>query len=149
RLDEIVRELLETVVPANHVALPLRPTEPSIYATAIDQDRYFGAPQMYLAVSAGIKADELLRKVPQLVKVSSAGQVDRLIKQALPGVSVRPVPEPPGSLPIKLDYQYFLVERSGPEWDAIRLARNLAVYVPSDFPHPRLELVVVLPQEER
>lgn len=149
RLDEIVRELLETVVPANHVALPLRPTEPSIYATAIDQDRYFGAPQMYLAVSAGIKADELLRKVPQLVKVSSAGQVDRLIKQALPGVSVRPVPEPPGSLPIKLDYQYFLVERSGPEWDAIRLARNLAVYVPSDFPDPRLELVVVLPQEER
>jgi hypothetical protein len=26
-------------------------------------------------------------------------------------------------------------------------ARNLAVYVPSDFPEPQLELIVLLPQE--
>lgn len=149
RLDEIVRELLETVVPANHLTLPLRQVEPAIYATAIDQDRIFGATQIYLAVSAGLKADELLRKVPQLIKISSASQVERLIRQALPGLPLRPVPEPPGSLPIKLDYQYFLLERTGPEWEAIRLARNLAAYVPSDFPDPHLELLVVLPQDER
>src|SRR5690606_24213258 len=40
RLEAIVRELLETVVPASHVTLPLKVTEPSIHATAIDQDRY-------------------------------------------------------------------------------------------------------------
>jgi hypothetical protein len=28
------------------------------------------------------------------------------------------------------------------------LARNLAAYVPSDFPNPELELVVVLPPKE-
>lgn len=148
-LDETLRELLETVVPVNHVSLPLRLTEALVYATAIDQDRYFAAPQMYLAVSAEMKQDELLRKVPQLLKVSSADQIERLIRQALPGVGLRYVPNPPSALAVKLNYQYFLLDRAGPDWDAIRLARNLAVFVPSDFPEPQLELVVILPAQDR
>jgi predicted component of type VI protein secretion system len=48
-------------------------------------------------------------------------------------------------MPVKLEYQYFQLERSGGDWDAVRAARNLAVYVPSDFPDPQLELVVLLP----
>jgi type VI secretion system protein ImpJ len=144
-LDEQIRQLLETVVPSNHVTLPLRITEAPVYATAIDQDRYIAAPQIFLAMSAQTKPDELARRVPQLLKVSSADQIDRLIKQALPGVELRHVPRPPSNLPIKLDYQYFLLDCSGAAWEAIRAARNLAAYVPSDFPQPRLELLVVLP----
>lgn len=81
RLDAVVRELLETAVPAHHVSLPLRLTEASVYATALDQDRYLAAPQLYLAVAAGSKQDEVIRRVPQLLKVSSADQIDRLIRQ--------------------------------------------------------------------
>jgi type VI secretion system protein ImpJ len=147
RLDAIVRELLETVVPANHVALPLEVVEPSIHATAVDQDRYLAAPQLFLAVAAGMKQDELLRKVPQLFKVSSADQVQRLIRQALPGVSLRHSPNPPSAIPVRLNYQYFQLDKSGADWDAIARARNLAVYVPSDFPEPQLELVILLPRE--
>jgi type VI secretion system protein ImpJ len=149
RLDEMLRRLLETVVPVNHISLPLRLTEPLIHATAIDQDRYFTAPQFYLAISAGIPQDELVRKVPQLLKLSSADQIDRLIKRALPGVRLAHVPTPPSALPIKLNYQYFILDRSGADWDAIKLARNLAAYVPADFPEPQLELVAILPSERR
>ncbi len=145
-LDSVIRELLETVVPANHVALPLRQTEPTVYATAIDQDRYLAAPQMYLAMSCALRADELARRAPGLVKVSSGDQLERLIRQALPGVPLRHVPTPPSALPIKLDYQYFLLDRAGPDWEAVRRARNLAAYVPSDFPDPQLELVILLPE---
>ena len=146
QLDEIIRELLETVVPANHVALPLRATEPSVYATAIDQDRYLAAPQAYLAMNAAIRPDELARRAPGLLKVSSGDQIERLIRQALPGVPLKHVATPPSALPVKLDYQYFVLDRSGPDWEAIRRARNLAVYVPSDLPDPQLELVLLLPQ---
>jgi len=146
RLDEMVRSLLETVVPANHATLPLKQVEPSLYAAAIDQDRYFAAPQIYLAVRAEGAREDLARKAPQLVKISSGDQIERLIRQALPGLPLRHVPTPPSALPIKLDYQYFALDRTGPEWDAIKLARNVAVYVPSDFPDPQLELVVLLPR---
>jgi type VI secretion system protein ImpJ len=147
RLDATVRELLETAVPSNHVSLPLRRTEPSVYATALDQDRYFSAPQMYLAIAAGVKQDELVRRVPHLLKVSSADQLERLIRRALPGVALTHIPSPPSAIPIKLNYQYFALERSGEDWDAIRLSRHLAVYVPADLPDPELELVILLPGE--
>jgi type VI secretion system protein ImpJ len=145
RLDALTRELLETAVPSHHVSLQLRGTEPSVYAAALDQDRYFTAPQMYIAVAAAMKPDELVHRVPQLLKVSSADQLERLIRRALPGVSLTHTPNPPSAIPIKLNYQYFLLERAGEDWDAIRLSRHLAVYAPADLPQPELELVIMLP----
>ncbi len=145
QLDEMIRDLLETVVPASHVSLPLRATEPSVYATAIDQDKYLAAPAAYLAMRTSLRADELARRAPGLLKVSSADQIERLIRQALPGIPVRHVPNPPSAIPIKLDYQYFLLDRSGPDWDAVRRARNFAVYAPADLPDAQMELVLLLP----
>lgn len=147
-LDETLRELLDTVVPSHHVTLPLRPTEPSIYATALDQDRYFQAREWFLAIRADLKPARLLEKVPQLVKVSSRDRMDLLIKQALDGLGFRHAPDPPSALPVKLDYEYFRLDRSGDDWEAIRRARNLVAYVPDDFPDPRLELLILLPPEE-
>jgi type VI secretion system protein ImpJ len=144
-LDRTIRELLQTVVPEHHVTLPLKEVEPSIHATAIDQDRYLGATDLFLAVSADVRADELLRKAPQLLKVSSGDRVRRLIQQALPGVTLQPVPHPPSELPVKLGFQYYRLDRSGEAWDAVAVARNLAVYTPIELPNPRFELVVLLP----
>lgn len=145
RLDAIVRELLDTAVPSNHVSLPLKRTEASVHAVALDQDRYFAAPGMYIAVASGMKPEEMARRVPQLLKVSSADHIENLIRRALPGVSLTHVPSPPSAIPIKLNYQYFAVERTGEDWDAIRLSRHLATYVPADLPDPELELVILLP----
>lgn len=147
-LDVRIRELLGTVVPTHHVSLPLRPTEPSIHATALEEERYLAPTEVYLAVQAETDEAELVRKVPQLVKVSSGDRIETLIRQALAGLSLTHVPDPPGALPVKLDYQYFRLDRSGPEWDAIRRARNVAVYLPSDFPAPEAELVLMLPRKE-
>jgi type VI secretion system protein ImpJ len=147
-LDEKLRELLDTVVPANYVSLPLSLVEPSVYATAVDQERYLEAPQMFLALKAEMKQADLMKKGPQLIKLSSADHIHRLIKQALPGVELTHTPKPPSSVPVKLDYQYFRLAASGPEWENIKLARNVAAYVPADFPDPQLELVVVLPAKK-
>ncbi len=145
RLDGIIRELLETVVPRNHVVLPLSRTDAFIHAAAIDDDRLFGGIQMYLGVKSGASAEEVARRGPLLLKTGAANEVERLIRLALPGLGVRYIPVPPSNVPVKLGYQYFELDRSGAEWDAIRSARNLAVYVPSDFPDATLELVVMLP----
>ena len=146
RLDEVVRELLETVVPSNTVSLTMKLVQPSVYAVALDQDRYLAAPQLYLAFGVEGRAPEVAQRAPQLLKVASAAQLDHLIRQALPGLSLTHVPNPPGTIPVKLNYQYFLIQRSGPEWEAVVRARNIAVYVPSELPEPQLELVVMLPK---
>jgi type VI secretion system protein ImpJ len=147
RLDETLRALLETAVPENAVTLPLKESGPMVFATAVEEDRYLAAPELYLGIRAEMKLDELLRKVPQLLKVSSADQIDRLIRRALPGISLRHAASPPQALPAKLGWTYFQLDRAGEDWEAVRRARNLAVYAPSDFPRPEMDLVVLLPQE--
>ncbi len=145
QLDGQVRELLETVVPAHHVTLPLRETDPAVHATALEKEEYLAAPQLFLALRAEGDQGEILRRAPQLLKITSGERVTQLVRQALPGLTIRHVPSPPGEVPVRTGHHYFAIERAGPEWDAIRRARNLAAYVPSDFLSPSLELIILLP----
>lgn len=145
-LDEKVRELLETVVPSNFVALPLKLVQPYVYATAIEEDKYLVGTKMYLAVNSTLNESELAKKVTQLVKISSGTQLEQLVHSALPGISLTHMAKPPGSIPVKLNYQYFSLNQSGRDWEAVGKARNLAAYVPGDIPAPQLELVILLPE---
>jgi len=145
-LDEKLRLLLETVVPSNFISLPLKLVQPSIYATSIDQDKYLVNTKMYLAVSSEMNQGELINKSPHLVKVCSANHIEHLVRQALPGVPLTHVATPPSSIPMKLNFQYFSLSQAGLAWEAIQRARNLAAYVPGDFPNPQLELIILLPQ---
>ena len=143
-LDETLRRLLETVVPANFVSLPMQLVQPSVYAAALDEERYLTAPQIYLAVGAGGRQPELAQRVPQAVKVASADVLDHLIRRALPGVGLTYAPNPPSAVPVKVNFQYFLLSREGPAWESIARARNVAAYVPAELLDPQLELIVVL-----
>ncbi len=145
-LDEKLRFLLETVVPSNFVALPLKLVQPSIYATALSDDKYLKNTKMYLAVHAEMNEGELLMKTPQLIKICSATHIEHLVRQALPGITLTHIPSPPAQIPVKLNYHYFSLNQAGAAWEAVQRARNLAAYVPGDFPNPQLELIILLPQ---
>ena len=96
---------------------------------------------MYLAVSAEMTVAELIMKTPQLIKACSANQLEHLVRHALSGLPLRHVPSPPNSIPVKLNYEYFSINQTGPVWEAVIRARNFATYVPADFPNPQLELI--------
>jgi type VI secretion system protein ImpJ len=145
-LDEKLRLLLETVVPTNVVSLPLKHVNNTIYATAIEQDKYLNNTRMYLAISAETAEDSLIRRVPQQVKVCSATHIEQLISNALPGITLTHLPSPPSAIPIKMKYQYFSLNQSGAAWESVIRARNLAAHVPGDFPNPQMELLILLPQ---
>jgi len=146
KLDTIVRELLETVVPATTVSLPMKLVQPSIHAAALDQDKYLAAPQIYLAMTVEGRGTDVPVRAPHLIKIAAAGQLDTLIRQALPGVTLTYVPNPPSAVSVKLNHHYFLLQKSGPEWDNIARARNVAAYVPAEFANPQLELLIILPK---
>lgn len=146
-LDEKLRTLLETVVPSNFVALPLKLVKPFIYAAAVDQDKYFKDTKMYLAIAAEMSEAEIIHKTPQLVKVCSATHIEHLVRQALPGVTLTHIERPPSQMPIKLNFQYFSLNQSGLAWEAVLRSRNLAAYMPAEFPNPQAELIIVLPRE--
>jgi len=145
-LDEKLRLLLEITVPTNVASLPLTQVKNTIYATAIDQDKYLANTRMYLAVSADASDEVIIRRVPQLVKVCSATHIDQLVNAALPGVVLTHIPSPPSAIRIQTKYQYFSLNQSGAAWETVMRARNFAAHVPAEIPNPQMELVILLPQ---
>ena len=143
-LETQLLELLETAVPETAVSLPLRQVRPAVQAVAVEQEAWLAAPQWFLAVSAPLRQAELASKVLHSCKVGSADVVDTLIRQALPGLELSHVSQPPATVPVKLDFMYFAIKRAGSAWEAVGRARNLAVYVPADLRDARFELVIVL-----
>lgn len=145
KLDEIVRELLETVVKSNYISIPLKLQQNYIHAASLADDKYFRNTRMFLAINAEMNEGDLISRVPQLVKLCSAKHIEQLVSQALPGITLTHHPRPPAAIPVKLKYQYFGLTTSGPYWEAVLKARNIAAYVPGDFPAPQLELIILLP----
>ncbi len=148
-LDALVRDLLATVVPANFVSIALRIMQPSIHGAAIDDEKLFHGTRFYLGIEAETDAQELIERVPQLVKVCSAQHIEHLVRQALPGASLIHEPRPPVAIPVKLRHQYFKISPAGLAWEAVARSRTLAVYIPGDLPKPKVELIVVFEDPNR
>jgi type VI secretion system protein ImpJ len=143
-LDEKIRDLMETVIPSKFVAVPLDLRDRFVWGGSVTEDRYFRDSQFFLAISAKMGIDDLIRKVPQLIKISSQDDIQRLIRNALPGITLRHTPVPPAAIPMKLDNQYFALNQSGELWNALMLSRQVAVHAPGEIVEPRMELLIVL-----
>jgi type VI secretion system protein ImpJ len=146
-LERKIRVLLETVVPVNFVAIPLKLVQPSIYAAAIEDEKYLHNSRLYLAVNAGVDDAKLIARAPSVMKVGAAAQLEQMIRQALPGLNMVYVSNPPSEIPVKLRYKYFGLELTGKVWEGIQRGRNLGVHVPLELPNPQLELIVLLPSK--
>jgi type VI secretion system protein ImpJ len=143
-LDEKIRDLMETVIPSKFVAVPLTLRDRFIWSGTVTEDQYFRDSQFFLSVSAKMGVDDLIKKVPQLVKISHQDGIQNLIRNSLPGLTLRHVQVPPGAIPMKLENQYFSLNQAGPLWDAIMLSRQIAVHAPGEIVEPKLEILIVL-----
>jgi len=142
-LDQNIRDLMETVIPSKFVSVQLQVKDRFIWAGTVTEDEYFRESQFYLAVSAKMGMDDVIRKVPQLVKISAADDIQRLIRNALPGLPLRHIPVPPPAIPIKLDNQYFALNQGGELWNTMVSSRQIAVHVPGEIVEPKMELLIV------
>jgi len=61
----------------------------------------------------------------------------------MPGLGLYHTPRPPEDIRMQMGYHYFRIETQGDYWEVIRQAKNLAVYVPSDFTEVKLELIAI------
>ena len=143
-LDDKIRDLMETVIPSKFVSVPLEVRDRFIWGGTVTEDQYFRDSQFFLAVSAKMGVDDLIRKVPNLIKISSQDDIQRLVRNSLPGLTLRHAPVPPAAIPMKLDNQYFSLNQGGPLWETMKLSRQIAVHAPGEIVDPRMEILVVL-----
>ncbi len=143
-LDEQIRRLMDAVIPERFVAVPLEMSDRFLWSGTVKEDAHFRSSQFFLSVSAKMGVDDLIRKIPQLAKISSADEVQRLVRHSLPGLTLRHTPTPPEAIPMRLENQYFLLNQGGPLWDAITRTRQISVFAPGEIVEPKMEILIVL-----
>jgi predicted component of type VI protein secretion system len=50
---------------------------------------------------------------------------------------------------VKLDYRYFRLDLADPLWQSVLRSRSVAVWIASQISNPELELVLILPPDEK
>jgi type VI secretion system protein ImpJ len=144
RLDARIRDLMETVIPSKYFPIPLVRADRFLWTGSVPDDNLFKKTQFYLAVSAAMGVDDVIRKVPQYLKISAPDDMERLIRNALPGITLRHVQVPPSQIPMRLENQYFMLNQSGTIWERIVMARQLAVSAAAEINEPKMEVLVVM-----
>jgi type VI secretion system protein ImpJ len=143
-LDEHIRRHLETIVPSQYIAIPLKKVADYFYAGEVTDQRCLGRSRWIFGIHTRLGEAEIITSAPRVVKLCSQEFVPRLVQRALPGMTMTHLPVAPSAIPAKVDFQYFSVSKAGPCWDHIVQTRLIGVYVPGELPDPLLELLVIL-----
>ena len=143
KLDQIVRELLETVISTRYFSIALQEKVPSFHAGRLASDQISGTTQFFLGVSASIPPAELVEIVPQRFKVGAPDDVDKLVLSAMPGVRLVHAPQVPAAVPVRPGCYYFALEQRGHLYERMLQAQAVTVYVPSGIQDLGLELIAI------
>jgi type VI secretion system protein ImpJ len=143
-LDRQIQELMNVVVPTGGIRIALEPAGESFYHGKILDRRCLGPSRWYLGVRSSETPAEIAARVPRLVKVCSAKFIERLVREAFPGLAIEHVGSPPPQISPRLGMEYFVIPPSGPCWTSIVETAEVGVYAPGAIPNAELELVVAI-----
>ncbi|SDF45997.1 MULTISPECIES: type VI secretion system baseplate subunit TssK [unclassified Duganella] len=142
-LDDIIRDLLDTVISTRYFAIALTEEKPSYHLGKLDSGKIDQRTTLYLAVSAALPALELVDIVPLRVKVGAPDDVEKCVLSAMPGVKLTHAPQVPAAIPIQPDTYYFALEGKGMLYEQMLKAQSISIYVPAGIRDLRLNLIAV------
>lgn len=143
-LERRLRGLLEMVVQARYVKIPLTQKQPTLFEGSIANPEILASGQFYVGVAADIPENKLITEFPLHGKIISPDKIELLIQKNLPGVGLVYVAHPPAALPVKAGMSYFRLENKGDRWDFICQANAVSIYgPPALFPSLMVELMAV------
>lgn len=143
RLDEMIRVLLDNVVPNQCVVINLTQTKPSYWQGQLHDPRLAEA-DFYISVHADMPGASLLELVPRAFKVGSPEDIEVVVNSAMPGVTLNHSTRLPNAIPVRLDNHYFSIEPHGRVYERMMSAQAISFYAPSAFTNLKLELMAVL-----
>jgi len=141
-IEKKISDLMGTVIPTRCAPVPLEKTRESLYTGRLRDDRLLEG-QFYLAVSAEVPEEKIIKEVPLKAKVSASDRVDQLIAAAIRGLTLRHLPTPPAEIPVQPGRQYFQIDKVGEHWESVKKSRSISFYIPPEFKNLKLELMGV------
>ena len=127
RLNDIIRELLETVISTRYFSIALQEAEPHIHMGRLDAPQISESTRFYLGVSATLPPSELVESMPALLKIGSPEDVESLLTSAMSGVALAHVTQVPAAIPVRPGCYYFALQPQGILYERMMRAQTISL----------------------
>ncbi|MDR3212501.1 MAG: type VI secretion system baseplate subunit TssK [Azoarcus sp.] len=143
KLDKMIRELLDTVVSARYVIVPLTTPKPSFHIGRLESASLAENADFYLSVRGDMPVAKIIEEIPRQYKVGSPDDVDKILHSATRGVNLQPMQQTPTALPVHAGNHYFALEARGDLYTRMLQSRSVCIYTPQSLSSLDIELIAV------
>ena len=141
-LNTVIGDLLEIKTQSKATRIELEKKDASVWVGRIQDERLLAAgATIWLGVKADVEEQRVVTEMPVKLKIAALDRIDFLIAMALRGVPAAFVRVPPPTLPVKSQFLYFQLDSNHELWEGIKGAKNIAVFVPPEYPGLTLEMI--------
>jgi len=145
RLDNILKDLLDTVISTRYFAIALNQPKPAFYAGHLDSDKINNETAFYLAITAAHQQSEIIESIPLRLKVGAPDDVEKLVLSAISGVRLTHAPQVPAPIPVRPGACYFALDAHGPLYERMLKAKSVMIYAPESYRDLKIEMIAVIP----
>ncbi|WP_150428899.1 type VI secretion system baseplate subunit TssK [Dechloromonas sp. CZR5] len=145
RIDQILRELLDTVISTRYFAITLTQPKPAFYSGHLDSDKIDSETAFYLSVTAAHPQSEIIESIPLRIKLGAPDDVEKLVLSAMSGVRLTHAQQVPGAIPVRPGAIYFALDAHGPLYERMLKAQSVMIYAPESYRDLAIELIAVTP----
>jgi len=143
KLDQMLRELLETVISTRYFSIALSEPKPAFHMGRLESEKIDEDTAFYLSIQAAIPMAQLIESVPLQFKIGAPDDVDKLVLSAMGGVRLEHAAQVPPAIPVKPNATYFALDRRSPLYERMLQAGTITIYIPESFGDLKLELIAV------
>lgn len=134
-----LRKSLGVVLEQAAVPLPIEPRQYGISVATVPDRTLYTTAIFVLSVRADMPAEELRRRIPKQLKIGPVETIKDLVNNALPGVTVAPMPAAPRPIPFHAGSVYFELDQSDPLWSKMKSSGGIGMHLGGEFPGLGLE----------
>lgn len=134
-----IRELLSSVLEQTAIFIPLTPPKYGIRGAKVPDLHLFKDATFILAANAQIAVEQLRSSFPSQIKIGPVEQIQTLVRSALPGITIHPLPVAPRQIPYHAGFVYFELNKQGDLWKQMPQSGGFAIHIGGDFPALELE----------
>jgi type VI secretion system protein ImpJ len=134
-----LRELLSSVLEQNAIFIPLTPPKYGIRGAKVPDLNLLKEAVFVLAANAQVSIEQLRSGFPTQIKIGPVEQIQNLVRSALPGITVHPLPVAPRQIPYHAGFAYFELNKQGELWKQMQQSGGFAIHIAGEFPGLELE----------
>lgn len=133
-----IRDLLSLVLEQTAIFIPLTAPKYGIRGAKVDTNLLKEAV-FILAANAQVAPEQLRSGFPSQVKIGPVEHIQTLVRSALPGITVHPLPVAPRQIPYHAGFTYFELNKQSDLWKQMQQSGGFAIHTAGEFPGLELE----------